>query len=188
MDRVQVVKQESPSEGGTDVDAFAPRSKIEPQEDALEAAGLYIQDDLNRDETTLISRSGNDMTFKDVNNPTAKTLTELLSGSGGVTEASHKALRDLIHFAEGPADGFASGAFEEILPTADPFPTSAIWYTDSGKTSKIVSLEVTYNANKTINTETWKMYDTDGSTVLVTMVDTHVYSGIFLSNTTRTWS
>lgn len=105
-----------------------------------------------------------------------------------VDEAKHKALRDLIHFVDnGPADGFASGAFYEQTP-ATAFPTSGIWYTDNTKVDKIVELTVTYNANNTIATEVWKMYDTDGSTVLVTLTDTHVYSGVFLSNTTRTWA
>jgi len=45
---------------------------------------------------------------------------------------------------------------------------------------------VTYNANKTINTSEWKMYDTDGSTVLATVTDTFSYSGIFSTGQTRT--
>ena len=108
------------------------------------------------------------------------------SGSG-LSEAQHKALRQLIHFIDsGPAEGFASGAYHEQLPSADPFPTSAIWWTSSGKTSKIVELTITRNANKTPATEEWKMYDTDGSTVLVTVTDTISYSGIVETTRTRT--
>jgi len=111
------------------------------------------------------------------------------TGGSGITASQHKALRDLIHFLEeGPADGFTSGAFMEQLPSADPFPTSAIWYTSAAKTDKIVEQTITYNANKTINTDTWKMYDTDGSTVLVTLVDTYAYTGVFIDSITRTWS
>lgn len=108
------------------------------------------------------------------------------SGGGGITEAQHKALRQLIHFIDdGPAESFASGAFKEQLPAGNPFPTSAIWYTDNTKVGKIVELTVTYNANKTIATEVWKMYDTDGSTVLVTVTDTITYSGIIENTRTR---
>jgi hypothetical protein len=113
----------------------------------------------------------------------------LRTGGSGITASQHKALRDLIHFvSEGPADGFTSGAYLEVLPSADPFPTSEIWWTDSGKTDKIVELTTTYNGNKTIATEVWKMYDTDGSTVLVTLTDTYAYSGVFVTTVTRTWA
>jgi hypothetical protein len=107
----------------------------------------------------------------------------------GLSTAQHKALLDLVHFIEGPADGWASGTFEEILPAGDPFPTSDIWYEDNTKAKKIVENTTTYNANKTINVDTWKIYDTDGTTVLITLLDTYVYSGgVFPYQITRTWS
>lgn len=108
------------------------------------------------------------------------------SGSG-MSENQHKTLRQLVHLADegGPFEGFASGAFQEILPSADPFPTSFIWWTSAAKTHKIVELALTRNSNKTVNTEQWKAYDTDGSTVLVTVTDTLSYSGIFELSRTR---
>lgn len=81
MDRVQVVKQESAALGGDAADEAPFDSPIEPQEDAIEAAGLYLQDETHRDETTLIARSGDDMTFKDGSNPTSVSLTDLLGGA-----------------------------------------------------------------------------------------------------------
>ena len=100
----------------------------------------------------------------------------------------HKALKDLIHFiADGPADGWASGA-ESVITTPGPFPDQETWYTDSGHTVKIVDQTVTYNGNKTIATEVWRLYDTDGSTVLVTLTDTHSYSGVNHTGTVRTWA
>jgi hypothetical protein len=120
----------------------------------------------------------------------AQQVFEDLDGAivgGGITEAQHKVLRHLIHFIEdGPAEGFASGAYEETLPAADPFPTSIIWWESSSKLKKIVEETVTYNSNKTINTDQWKVYDTDGSTVLATVTDTFAYSGIFVTSRTRT--
>ena len=98
-------------------------------------------------------------------------------------QSTHDALRSLIHFIEdGPAAQFASGAYCETLPVGNSFPTSCIWWTSSGKTAKIVEEDVTWNTNKTINTDVWKMYAADGSTVLVTVTDTYDYtSGNFLT-------
>lgn len=109
------------------------------------------------------------------------------TGGSGLTESQHKALRQLIHFIDsGPADGFASGAYLEILPAADPFPTSEIWWESASKLEKIVELTITRNANKTPATEVWKMYDGDGTTVLATVTDSFSYSGIFVTSVTRT--
>jgi len=100
-----------------------------------------------------------------------------------------ESLRRLINFMDsGPGLGFTSGAYLETLPAADPFPTSWIWWTDSGKTLKIVDLVITRNANKTPNVETWRMFDTDGITVIETVVDTIAYTGVFETSRTRTIS
>lgn len=191
MDRVQVLKQESAALGGDAADEVPYPDPIAPQEDALEAAGLYLQDASNRDETTLISRNGDDMTFKDVNNPTVKTLTELLSGPGGLTESAHRTLRQLIHFIDdGPAEGFASGAYRET--TGGLFPTSVIWWETSSKLKKIVEKTITRSGGGATNLAptpiVWKVYDTDGSTVLATVSDAITYSGILETSRTRTIS
>jgi len=79
------------------------------------------------------------------------------------SSGQHKSLRQLIHFIDnGPAEGFISGAYREILPTESPFPTSVIWWESSAKTEKIVEKIYTYNDNKTVSQVQWKMYDTDG--------------------------
>lgn len=108
-------------------------------------------------------------------------------GTTGITEAEHKALRQLIHLADegGPYEGFTTGAYQETLPSATPFPTSVIWWTDSGKTAKIVEETVTYNPNKTIATDNWKVYDVDGVTLMAEITDTIVYSGVFELHRTR---
>lgn len=108
------------------------------------------------------------------------------SAGGGITEAQHKALRDLIHFIDdGPADGFVSGAYKETVYSGI-LPTSEIWYEDSGKTQKIVELTTSYTGILPV-TEVWKMYDMDGVTVLLTLTDAISYSGVFETNRTRTW-
>ena len=112
--------------------------------------------------------------------------TTITLGGSGISEAQHKALRDLIHFIDdGPADGFASGAFKENTYTGIRL-TSSIWYTDIAKASKIVETNYTYTGIRITSAE-WKMYDTDGSTVLVTLTDAYAYSGIRLISKTRTW-
>jgi len=82
-DRVQVYKQESTALGGDDADAgFAGTGTpvpIDPQEDAIEAAGVYLQDGSNRDENCFVARDGNDLSFRDPNNPTPITLSSLAS-------------------------------------------------------------------------------------------------------------
>jgi hypothetical protein len=80
-DRIQVLKQESSPLGGDAADTVDYPSPIDPQEDALEAAGVYLQDASNRDETTYVARNGTNMVFRDVTTGTEYTLTQLVGGS-----------------------------------------------------------------------------------------------------------
>ncbi len=106
--------------------------------------------------------------------------------STGISEASHKVLRQLIHFIDdGPAEGFATGAYREILPSASPFPTSVVWWTSAAKTAKIVEKLITRNSNQTPSQIQWKVYAVDGTTVLATVTDTISYSGVFETSRTR---
>ena len=111
-------------------------------------------------------------------------LWETGTGGGGITEAQHKALRQLIHFiSHGPADGYASGAYEETMGTV--FPSSKIWWESSLKLQKIVERNFTWTGVN-LTTDEWKMYDEDGTTLLVTISDAISYSGIFETSRTRT--
>jgi hypothetical protein len=114
-------------------------------------------------------------------------ITDIANNASGISSTQHYLLRQLIHLSEegGPFEGF-SGAYQETLGGA--FPTQIIWYTDSSKTSKIVEETITYNSNRTIATDQWKVYDTDGTTVLATATDVINYSGVFEINRTRTIS
>lgn len=92
----------------------------------------------------------------------------------------HKTLRHLIHFIDdGPGDGFASGAYKETLPVGNPFPIQIIWWQSSSKLKKIVEKNITRNSNQTPSIIQWKMYDTNGITILVTITDTISYNGVF---------
>jgi len=91
----------------------------------------------------------------------------------------------LIHFIEeGPAEGFVSGAYKVTLPTG-PFPTSMTWWESSSKLKKIVERLVSWTGTL-VTTDQWKIYDTDGSTVLWIITDAITYSGVFESSRTRT--
>jgi hypothetical protein len=107
----------------------------------------------------------------------------LISAGPGLSEATHSALRQLIHFIDnGPAEGFASGAYREMTGTV--FPTAIIWYdkATSGK-KKIVEKLITWTGvNPT--TIVWKMYNAS-ETLLVTITDTVTYSGVFETSRTR---
>lgn len=112
--------------------------------------------------------------------PAAQVNTQLSS-------AQHKGLNDLIHFIDdGPADGFASGAY--CVTTGGPFATSTTWYTDTTQAFKIVSLVITRNAFQQPTAETWTQYNPDGITPNTVLVDTINYAGAFEINRTRTWT
>jgi len=189
-DRVQVTKQESTALGGDDTDAaeWGP-TPIEPKEDAIEAAGVYFQDASNRDENVLAWRDGDDFRLKDVNNPAGKTLTQLAAAGSGVTEAAHKTLLQLIHFLdEGPAKGFTSGATKTV--TGGLFPTLIEWKRQDG--TLLVEKTITRSGGGATKMKptpvVWKLYDTDGTTVLETVSDVITYGGINETGRVRTIS
>lgn len=105
------------------------------------------------------------------------------SGSG-LSAAQHQALRQLIHFVDnGPANGFASGAYRETVGTLTP--SSVTWYDDATKVKKLVEKTLTYSGIFPTVIE-WKMYDTDGVSVLATVTDAIAYSGAYETSRTRT--
>jgi hypothetical protein len=174
------------------VDAPADKPWDEPvhvETDGFQIAAVFLTEVGKDDRLVGFWCDGNDLRLRDVTNPgTADggyTLSELLAGgAGGLTEEAHKALRQLIHFIEdGPAEGFASGAYREVTGTV--FPTAFTWYTSSAKTAKIVERLITWSGvNATV--DKWKVYDTDGTTVLWTISDAINYSGVFETDRTRT--
>jgi hypothetical protein len=180
VDRVKPLKIEGPGSGGTQTDDFP--TSLDKNEDFVDCRGTTYQDDSSNDDLVRVSRDGDDMTFLDKSN-TAKTLTDLVAGVGGLTVEGHKILRQLIHFIDnGPAEGFTSGAYREVTGTV--FPTAVVWYESSGKTKKIVEKLITWTGINPTTIE-WKVYGTDGSTVLATVTDTVSYTGVFETSRTR---
>jgi len=107
-------------------------------------------------------------------------VVRTLSSSSGISFNDHQTLRQLIHFIDdGPAFGFTNGCYKETLPTADPFPTLEIWWESPAKLKKIVQLEVTRSMGTFPTEETWKMFGSDGISVIERVTDTITYSGAF---------
>lgn len=124
----------------------------------------------------------------DIAGVSATDVQEALEQIPTAVAGQHKDLRHLIHFVEtnSPGDGFGAGPYvSELLPSADPFPTSETWYTDGTKTSKICRWEGTYNANKTLATEKWIVYKSDGTNPAADATDTISYSGVFETGRSR---
>lgn len=183
MDRIKPLKLESANTGGVEDDMFP--TSLDPHEDYLECRGLVFDTDTVADETTVISRNGDDLTFKDTNNSTPVTLSDLIAGTGGLTEEGHKILRQLIHFIDdGPAEGFTSGAYKTVTGTV--FPTAIVWYDkeDEETRKKIVERLLTWT-NVNVTQDQWKVYDASGSLV-ATVTDAISYSGVFETHRTRT--
>jgi hypothetical protein len=102
-----------------------------------------------------------------------------LSSSLGISSNDHQSLRQLIHFIDdGPTIGFPDGTFKETLPLGNPFPTLEIWWESAVKLKKIVQLEVTRSLGQLPVIEKWKMFDSNGSTVIEQVTDTITYSGV----------
>lgn len=96
----------------------------------------------------------------------------------GLSTGSHQSLRQLIHFIDdGPTAGFPDGCYKETLPAGDPFPTLEIWWESAAKLKKIVQLEVTRSVGQLPITERWKMFDTDGASLVEQVTDVITYSG-----------
>jgi hypothetical protein len=111
-----------------------------------------------------------------------------LTGTG-ISEPQHKTLLQLIHFIdEGPAEGFTSGATKTV--TGGLFPTLIQWKRQDA--TLLVEKIITRSGGGATAVKptpiVWKVYDTDGSTVLATVSDAITYSGIAEVSRVRTIS
>ncbi len=152
---------------------------INQNTEGLKAKGFYPQGAATDDEVAGLERdvSGN-LVLKDGVTGT-KTLAML--GSTGISELSHETLLQLIHFIdEGPAEGFTTGATKTTTGTV--FPTQNLWKRSDA--TKLVEQNITWTG-VVPTTIQWKVYDTDGTTVLATVTDTITYSGVFETSRSR---
>lgn len=155
VDRIQVLKQESSALGGDSLDSVDFPTPIQPQEDVLESAGLFLQDATNRDENVYIARAGNDLVFRDVTNATEKTLATLLAG-GGISEAQHENLDTLTH-------AIAETNYTEITRSSGQVSNVTVWET-AAKLKKIREIAITRSSGQvSIVVET--QYDATGAAI-----------------------
>lgn len=85
VDRVQALVWESPGKGGTQ-NEMVPK-EIDPNEDALDARGLFLQDDTSADNNVTIQRDDDGkMQFKDVENPSGYSLAQLAEGGSSIND------------------------------------------------------------------------------------------------------
>lgn len=104
-------------------------------------------------------------------------------GGGELTIEAHKVLRQLIHFiADGPAEGFASGAYKEVTGTV--FPTAIVWYNEVGVSKKKIVEKLITWSGAFPSIITWKVYDA-AEVLLATVTDTITYAGAFETSRTR---
>lgn len=177
-DRVIGVKWESPAGGGTESDRQP--SPLNPAEDYPQVRGVIFQKyvgpgerDHSDDEVVGAERDLSDrLTFWDTENETPIPLTDLVAGSGGLTEGAHKVLDTLIH-------DLAEDRYEEFTYSGNHVTNITVW-TDSGKTTKIREWQYTYSGNK-VSTETVIQYNASGVEV-ERVVSTFTYSGNKVSN------
>jgi hypothetical protein len=92
--------------------------------------------------------------------------------------------RLLEKFISSPAEGWPSGIYREV--TGGVFPSALTWWTSSAKTTKVVEAVYTRNGAQQATTVQWKMYASNGTTVLSTITDTIVYTNGAESSRTRT--
>lgn len=106
----------------------------------------------------------------------ATSITGSFSGDGGNLI---NITRKLVHFINnGPVEEYTS-SYLEITPIDTVFPTSSIWYTDTGKTKKVYEEFYQRSGSGTQinpNPIIYKLYKEDGVTVLIEATDTITYT------------
>jgi len=172
VDRVKPLKIEGTGSGGSQNDDFP--TSLNKNEDFVDARGLTIQDDTSDDEDVILSRdaSGN-MTFLDQSN-TVKTLTDLVSGTGGLTPTTHAVLDQLVH-------DLSEDYYEEYTRTGNKVTNITVW-TDATKTTKVREEQYTYTGNK-VTQEVRIQYDASGVEV-ERLTLTYTYTGSLVTSAT----
>lgn len=118
------------------------------------------------------------------------TVTEDITYSGAFEVSRLRTIvagssdNKLLYFIGAPAEGWASGAYRTI--TGGAFPSNMTWWTSSAQTARIMESNYTRNAQKQATTIEHKLYATDGTTVISTITESVVYSGVLELNRTRT--
>lgn len=173
-DRIQVIKRESAALGGDSADDVDYFDTISAQEDAIECAGIYLQDASNRDETVWIERNGTNLRFFDGANPGGYSLTALATGGSGLTY--NEFLLDNEPTAEtGATDCTYTPTYSGINVTKEEWKRN--------DTTLVKSIDYTYSGIN-VTTEVRKVFATDGTTIVAQVTWTYSYSGITVTSAT----
>lgn len=107
------------------------------------------------------------------------------SWTGGmVTTSSHKALTDLIHYIDG-GPVYGPGPYYYVqTPLGSLSPTTGAWYTNVASNKKVVEQNIVWNGAY-MSQSIWKVYASDGVTVVGQITDNFTYISGSLAYTTR---
>lgn len=175
-DLVQVYKDESAAGGGTAGDAEPFPTTINPSQDAIESAGLVLNDWNGgtpvRDQTVKVIRSGNNLQFID---PIAgtKNLAQLATAL------------DLL-LAEDPD---SAGNTYAYTTNANGTINVETWtHTAAAHTWKTITYAyLTGTRARLVSSVVTKVFDTsNGTTVLAQMTETYTYTGNKITSSTKT--
>jgi hypothetical protein len=163
IDKVRPLKLEDPASGGDETDDFP--TSLDPSEDNVQCNGIVLEDASHSDENVRVWRDGDDLKFKDTNNPADHTLTQLLSG-GGISEAQHEALATLVHEID-------ATSYEEYTYSGADITNCTIW-TSIAKTKKIREEQYVYGSGHRVDQVTTIQYDSTGAEKMRT-VEAYTY-------------
>jgi hypothetical protein len=105
----------------------------------------------------------------------------VIATSGTVSTTVHRTLPHL----GGPFGGFVNPV-KDVGPM--PFPTASIWWTDATRTKKIVQQTIVRNGLQLPVTITWQAFNSDGTTIVETAIDSIEYNGVYEVSRSRSTS
>lgn len=109
----------------------------------------------------------------------SSVVSGTFSGDGGNLQNISRKLINYIN--NGPVEEY-NNPYLEVTPFNSAFPTSSIWYTDNTKTKKVYEeYYERYSGSATLinpNPITYKLYKSDGVTILIQATDTVTYSSL----------
>jgi len=137
--------------------------------------GTLYRQDLNITSTgkavvrKVLAGSDINISYTGIDPGTGDVTISFNSSTGGITTAQHRNLDQLVH-------EIAETFYYEVTRTTGKV-SNETWWTTSGKTKKIRSIDYTYAGNLITQIVT-KQYDSNGNTIVgETLTETYNYSG-----------
>lgn len=190
-ERVQPYKSESTAAGGSDAEAAPYPVLIKPQSEALDSAGLYLQDLSNYDYAVTVTRSGNNLVLTDVTTG-ALNLSDasnlLLNYKNAVVAASIGS--NITLSGTYTLDGYGLSVGQRVLAKDQTTgANNGIYITAAGAWTRATDMDSSAKAlagmhvtvlNGTVNGgSTWRMSNTSNPTLGVTAL---TFARLWLDN------